>query len=180
MGDLRNYRAVEQLRNGMTVIVRAIRPDDKERLLDAFRNLEKESVYTRFFTAKSELSDREIKWATEVDFEKNMALVVTISEGKDETIIGGGRYISYDVPGGLRNAELAFMVEEDFHGLGIAGRLLKHLIGIAREMGIAMLEAEVLTGNKAMLNVFARSGLPMKQSPEGKVVHLTLDLAGAT
>jgi GNAT superfamily N-acetyltransferase len=176
VGGLSDYFAVEQLKNGMAVTFRAIKPDDKDRLNDAFRNLEKESVYTRFFTARGELSEKDLKWATEVDFEKAMALVVTKSEGETEIIIGGGRYIAYDAPGGLRNAEIAFLVEEDYHGLGIASRILKHLIGIARDRGIAILEAEVLAGNKAMLNVLARSGLPMKQGLEGKVVHVALEL----
>ncbi len=179
MGDLRNYHAVEQIKNGMTVTVRAIRPEDKDRVLDFFRNLEGESIYTRLFTAKGELTEKDLKWATEVDFEKAMALVVTKSEGQTETIMGGGRYVTYDAPGGQHRAELAFMVEEDYHGLGIASRILRHLIGIARDRGIAMFEAEVLAGNKAMLNVFARSGLPMKQSLDGKVIHITLELGGA-
>ena len=145
--------------------------------MDAFRNLEQESVYTRFFTAKGELTDRDLKWATEVDFEKAMALVVTKSEGQTETIIGGGRYVTTcDTPGGQWNAELAFMVEEDYHGLGIASRILRHLTGIARDKGVSMFEAEVLAGNKAMLNVFARSGLPMKQRLDGKVIHVMLEL----
>lgn len=176
MGDLKNYNAVEQLKNGMSVTVRAIRPDDKDRILDAFRGLERESIYTRFFMAKGELTEKDLKYITEVDFENAVALVVTKVEGQNETIIGSGRYIAYSTPGGPRNAEVAFMVEEDYHGLGIASRILRHLTGIAREMGIEVFEAEVLAGNKAMLNVFAHSGLPLKQSLDGKVVYVTLEL----
>ena len=58
MGDLRSYHAVEQLKNGLSVTVRAIRPEDKERLTEAFRNLERESVYTRFFGFKNELTKK--------------------------------------------------------------------------------------------------------------------------
>jgi RimJ/RimL family protein N-acetyltransferase len=180
MGDLRNYHAIEQLKNGMTVTVRAIKPDDKDKLLEAFRNLEKESIYTRFFMAKGELTDSDLKYATEVDFENAVALVVTKVEGQNETIIGAGRYVAYDVPGGSRCAEVAFMVEEDYNGLGIASRILRHLTGIARDKGIATFEAEVLAGNKAMLNVFTRCGLPITQGVEGKVAHVTLELGGVS
>ena len=69
-------------------------------------------------------------------------------------------------------------MEEDFHGQGIAGLLLKHLTRIARQRGVSELTAEVLPGNRGMLAVFARSGLPMQRSTEDGVVHVALSLAG--
>ena len=56
------------------------------------------------------------------------------------------------------------------------GRLLAHLSAIARDRGIARFEADVLAENKAMLVVFERSGLPMRKSRDGGVLHVTLDL----
>jgi RimJ/RimL family protein N-acetyltransferase len=67
-------------------------------------------------------------------------------------------------------------VEEDYQGQGIASRILKHLIHIAREKGVSRFEAEVLAENRAMLAVFARSGLPMKKSLEEGAVHVSLSL----
>jgi RimJ/RimL family protein N-acetyltransferase len=179
MGNLRDYRAVEQLKNGLAVTIRAIRTDDRDRIVNAFGNLERESVYTRLFRYKDELTEKDLKSITEVDFENVVALVVTKGEGDDETIIGGGRYMAYNAPGGLRNAEVAFIVEEDYHGLGIASRILSHLTAIGRSNGIAAFEADVLTGNKGMLRVFAKSGLPMKQKPVEDVMHVTLSLTGS-
>ncbi len=72
--------------------------------------------------------------------------------------------------------EVAFTVVEDYHCLGIASRILRCLIAIARDKGIAMLEADVLPENKAMLAVFARSGLAMRQSREDGIVRVTLEL----
>ena len=60
---------IEKLKDGTVVTIRAIRPDDKDRIVDAFKNLEAESVYTRFFRHKSTLTDGELKAVTEVDFE---------------------------------------------------------------------------------------------------------------
>jgi RimJ/RimL family protein N-acetyltransferase len=174
--DAAKYEAVEKLKKGAVVLVRAIRSDDKKRLAEAFRNLESESIYKRFFSPKKTLTDDELKFATEVDFEHEVALVVTIGEGEAETIIGGGRYVAYDVAGAGRHAEVAFTVEEDYHGQGMAGMLLRHLIAIARQKGVSQFEAEVLAGNKAMLSVFSRSGLPMKQSFVGGTTHVSLSL----
>lgn len=165
------------LKNGTAVRVRAVRPDDKARFAEAFRNLERESIYTRLFHHKKELSPAELEVATEVDFENEVALVVTVGDGDGETIIGGGRFALIDAPGALRTAEVAFLVEEDYHGQGLAGLLLRHLAEIARGMGVQQFEAEVLAGNRAMLRVFERSGLSVRQTSGGDVVHVSMSLA---
>ena len=177
MIDANGFEETETLRNGVAVKIRAIRPGDKAGLVDAFGKLDPESFYTRFFRAKGSLSDQELKAATEVDFENVVALVVTVESGGKETIIGGGRYLAFNLPS-ARSAEVAFVVEEDYQGLGIAGRILKHLARIAREKGVSQFEAEVLPQNKAMLAVFRRSGLPMKLSTAEDAIHVTLSLKG--
>jgi RimJ/RimL family protein N-acetyltransferase len=175
MMDANDFETTETLKNGLIVKFRAVRPADKAGIVDAFGKLDPESFYTRFFRAKGSLSDQELKAATEVDFENVVALVVTIESGGKETIIGGGRYVAFDRPS-ARSAEVAFVVEEDYHGLGIAGRILKHLARIAREKGVGRFEAEVLPQNNAMLAVFLRSGLPMKRAQSEGVIHVTLSL----
>jgi RimJ/RimL family protein N-acetyltransferase len=178
MIDAKNYKVDDKLKDGTAVTIRAIRPDDRERIVEAFKNLEPESVYTRFFSHKSELTDGDLKAITEVDFENTVALVVTIpAHGGNETIIGGGRYVLYAPPNPLRSAEIAFTVEEDYQGQGIASRVLGHLIQIAQKKGVSQFEAEVLSENRAMLAVFARSGLPMKQSLEKGAIHVTLSVS---
>lgn len=177
MIDPRNFHVTDRLRDGTPITIRAIRPDDKERLVDAFAKLDPETVYTRFFTYKSALSDRELKHATEADFDREVGLLVTLGEGAGEIVIGGGRYVAYGPPGSQpTKAEVSFTVEEDYQGQGLARRLLQHLAGIARARGITHFEAEVLPMNKAMLGVFARSGLPMTERRGDGVVHVTLAL----
>lgn len=175
MLDLRNFATPEQLKDGASVMVRAVRPDDKGRIIAAFRDLEPETIYTRYFQSKSELTTEELQRATEVDFENTVALVVTIGQGEQETIIGGARYVAYEA-GATRSAEIAFTVEEDYQGQGIASSLLRHLTQIARAKRVARLEAEVLASNRSMLAVFSRSGLPMKTERLDDVVHVALTL----
>lgn len=176
MIDLRDFVTAEQLKDGTAVTVRAVRPDDKGRIVTAFRELEPETIYTRYFQHKVDLSDEELRRATEVDFEREVALVVTIGQGEGETIIGGARYIVHEDANGEKGAEIAFTVEEDYQGQGIASSLLRHLIQIARTKGLARLDAEVLASNRSMLAVFSRSGLPMKAERLDDVVLVTLAL----
>jgi RimJ/RimL family protein N-acetyltransferase len=163
------------LKNGLAVSIRPIRADDRDRLRRAFESLDRETVYTRFFRYATEMTGEQLRRATETDPKRHVALVVTIGEGDDEAIIGGGRYVMTSIP--ERVAEIAFTVEEDYQGLGIASLVLRKLIEIGRGFGLSRFEADVLGANAAMLRVFARSGLPMEQQREGGIIHVRLSLA---
>jgi RimJ/RimL family protein N-acetyltransferase len=173
--DSRTYLAKEILGDGTEIIIRAIRPQDRASVLEAFKGLDREAVYRRFFSPKKELTDTELKGLTDVDFANVVALVATLKTSKGETLIAGGRYAVEDREG-PRSAELAFLTGEAYRGRGVAGLLLKHLTKLAEDAGLERLEAEVLAENRPMLAVFKRSGLPMRQAREGSVFHVTLSL----
>jgi RimJ/RimL family protein N-acetyltransferase len=176
MNDECRYAANEILRNGMRVTIRAVRPGDRDRIVAAFRKLDPESIYTRFFTYKDELTDAELTHFTEVDFERRVVLVVTMGSGADEIIIGGGSYTACARADTVHSAEVGFIVEEDYHGLGIAARLLHHLSVIALGRGIDRFEAEVLPENRAMISVFARSGFPLTETRIEGTIRVTMEL----
>ena len=176
--DPRNYSADETLRDGTPVTIRAIRRDDKSRLLEAFKSLDRESVYRRFFSPKKELTDSELEQLTDVDFNQIVALVVTTQGVDGEILIGGGRYAFEGA--GSNQAEIAFMTDGNYQGRGIASLVLNHLMRIARETGVSRFEAEVLAENQPMLAVFRRSGLPMHLKRDGSILHVTLSLQNET
>ncbi len=115
-----------------------------------------------------------------MDFVRDVMLVATIPTPTLDVIIGGGRYVASDAPGATDSAEVAFLIEEDHQGIGLAGRLLRHLASIARASGIKRFEADVLPDNKGMLAVFERSGLPMRRQRQEGLVHVTLALDGTS
>lgn len=170
MIDARHYLASETLRNGLEIRIRALRPDDDERIVEAFSRLDPESVYTRFFRYKKEVSAADLQLIRELDFDRRVVLVATLTENGREIIIGSSSYAVYED----NTAEIAFIVEEDYQGLGIARQLLQHLGKIARERGITTFTAEVLYQNVAMLKVFKASGWPMKSSKEDGSVLISL------
>jgi RimJ/RimL family protein N-acetyltransferase len=176
MTDPRDFACADTLRNGLAVTIRHLRADDRERIAKAVRQLDRESVYTRLFSYRNELTESGLDRIMRVHPEHEVALVVTTRAGNDERVIGSCRYVVSGAEGGEPTAEVAFVVEEDYQGFGIASRLLRHLAQIARERGIGTLEADVLAENKPMLGVFARSGLPMTKHRDGGSVHVVLAL----
>jgi len=176
MNHARDYSVSEVLKDGTRVTIRAILPGDRDRFVEAFRLLERDSIYTRFFTPRIDLSDDEIDRAINVDFMSEAALVVTTESVRGEIIIASGRYIATGGAGNERSAEVAFVVVEDYQGRGIASRLLAHLASLARAQNFTRFEADVLSQNRAMLSVFKRGGFPMEQRRERGVIHVTLAL----
>ncbi|HEY3178115.1 MAG TPA: hypothetical protein VGL25_04480 [Casimicrobiaceae bacterium] len=119
MNDARNYVAQDSLRDGTRVTIRAVRSDDRDRVAKAFGNLERESVYTRFFTYKKALSDAEFESIDAMDFVNDVMLIATAEREADEIVIGSARYIAHHASDGSRAAEVAFTVEEDYQGKGL-------------------------------------------------------------
>jgi RimJ/RimL family protein N-acetyltransferase len=173
--DIANYSVVEKLRD-RTATIRAMRPGDKVLLLEAFKGLETGTIYMRFFGPRKEPTERELIQATEIDFIRNISLVACIRENSGERIIAVGRYFVIEGPGPPSAAEVAFVVEEDYQGQGVASILFKHLLLIAREQGISRFEADVLPGNRKMLRVFERAGLPVETKASSDSIHITIFL----
>jgi RimJ/RimL family protein N-acetyltransferase len=176
INDPSQFRQVSALRDGRPVLIRAARADDRERLVTAFQGLDRQTIYTRYFSFRKSLSETELKRLEEADFSRYILLVATLGSGTEEIIIAGASCVVTDAAGPVPTAELAFMVEEDYQRQGLAGQMLAAICGLARRQGIARLEADVLAENPAMLAVFRRSGLPMTTSSNAGVVHLVMEL----
>ena len=176
MSDASAYTAQERLRDGTTLRIRAIRPDDKARLQEHFENLSERSVYHRFFGHKRSLNESDLHQLTELDFTDHVGLVAMLDEDGPERFIGVGRYLRT----GNSPAEVAFAVLDKYQGRGIGTVLLHHLARIARHNGIRRFAAFVMGDNSQMLEVFANSGYRAHDSYEGGTVKVSLELEAAS
>jgi RimJ/RimL family protein N-acetyltransferase len=172
MPQAAEYSAVENLRDGRRVEIRALQPNDRDGLVAAVGRTSSQSLYRRFFGAKRHFTEAETKFFLNVDFVGHVALVAVVEEDGRAAIVGGGRYIAAK-PG---QAEVAFAVVDQYQGQGIGAALLRHLVVIARQAGLRELIADVLPDNKAMLTVFEKSGLHLDAKRESRTVHVTLQL----
>lgn len=168
-----DYSARERLRDGRTIEIRALRPDDREDMLAAISRTSPQSLRTRFFVPKRGFSETELAFFMNIDFDNHVALVAQSDEDGRPSIVGGGRYIVVEAG----RAEIAFVVVDAYQGRGIGSALMRHLSHLARDAGLKGLIAEVLPENTAMLKVFSKFGFRPGPNREPGVVHLAKPLS---
>ncbi len=137
--------------------IRPIRASDSLNLLSFHQHLSADSIYLRYFSFHPELSGDEIEHLTSVDYIDRLALVV---EDRGE-LVGVARYDRYP---GTTEAEVAFVIRDDYQHLGLGHRLLANLAAAAWALGITAFRAETLCRNREMMSVFRHSGFPMTTS----------------
>lgn len=156
---------------GQELRVRPLRMSDAENLQDLLYRLSDESVYRRFMQFKRSHPREEMLKLVDLDYEENMALVVSTPDGAGGEIVGMARY---DVDPATRLADIAFVVRDDWQGRGIGTLLMKRMAEIAKGRGLAGFTADVLCTNTAMLAVLHRSGLSVQTSLDAGVHQVTL------
>ena len=164
------YSAIDSLRGGAPLEIRALKPGDREDLIAAVGQISTQSLYRRFFAVRRHFTEREIASFVDVDFVGHVALVACVKESGHSVIVGGSRYVVTQPA----TAEVAFAVIDRYQGLGVGTNLLRHLIAIARAAGIRELIADVLADNRSMLHVFESSGLRLTTTREADVIHIKL------
>jgi RimJ/RimL family protein N-acetyltransferase len=150
------------------VDLRAMQPDDAERLLRFHHSLSPETVYLRFFSVHPDLRPDELDRFTHVDHEQREAIVAVV----DDDIVGVARFDRT----GADTAEVAFVVADRWQGKGLGTMLFEALEARAREVGIDRFTAETLPHNERMLSVFRHCGHPHRSWYDAGVVHVEMDL----
>ncbi|MDH5264420.1 MAG: GNAT family N-acetyltransferase [Betaproteobacteria bacterium] len=149
--------------NGTAVAIRPMRADDSPLEAAFVRHLSPDTRYERFMLTLNELSQAKLKYLTDVDQVRHVALVATVDRGGKEVLVGVARYIVD--PAGT-GCEFAIAVDDAWHGSGLAGILMHDLIDIARSRGLATMEGIVLATNARMLRFTRQLGFRQERDPE--------------
>jgi acyl-CoA hydrolase/RimJ/RimL family protein N-acetyltransferase len=150
---LEGYKSRVTLRNGKTIEFRPLLPSDEFAYRNFFYSLKEETIYLRFFYKMKLFSHEHAQqqWSS-VDYRKNISIIGLIQKGGYQEIVAIGTYAD----DGNNRAEVAFVVREDFQGMGVTSHLLPQLEAIAKENGFRGFVATVLRENQAMLRVFKK------------------------
>src|SRR5713101_3963889 len=141
------------LKNGETLRIRPIRPDDEPRLVALYDRLSRHTAYQRFFTVMRQLPTDWIHFFANVDYRRRLALVAERETVAGVELVGVGRYEpSEDEATG----EVALVLEDGYQGQGLGTVLLDAVIQAGTERGLKRFRAYVLAENRRMLGLLAR------------------------
>jgi RimJ/RimL family protein N-acetyltransferase len=160
-----------RLRDGSTVVIRPIEPDDRDLLRAGFEQLSDHSRYMRFQAPLANLSEQQLSYLTEVDHRDHEALVAVAPSSDETGIVGVARFVRVND----RVAECAVTVADDWQGRGVATELLDRLVQRAREEGIDRFTALVMAQNTEALRLLERLG-DTEQRRIGSQVELDIAL----
>ncbi len=152
-----------QLPDGTNITIRPIRPEDAESEQEFVRDLSDESKYFRFMNAVHELSQAMLVRFTQIDYDREMALIAVTEENGREVEIGVCRYIIN--PDGA-SCEFALVVSDKWQHKAIGHKLMSVLMDVARSKGLKTMEGEVLASNKNMLKLVSTLGFTITISEE--------------
>jgi acetyltransferase len=152
-----------QAPDGTEVEVRPIRPEDAEIEREFVRALSPEAKYLRFMSTLKELTPTMLARFTQVDYDREMALIAVIPDGEGEREIGVTRYTIN--PDGV-SCEFAVVVAQTWQGRGLGRHLMMRLIAVARSRGLATMRGDILAANSGMLDLVLRLGFTLAEVPD--------------
>ena len=162
------------LRDGTRVVVRPIRPEDRQIEKEFVQQLSNESKYFRFMSGLRELSEAMLNRFTQIDYDRELALIAMVCENAKETEIGVARYV---VNADNISCEFAVAVADAWQNRGVGTALILGLAAAARARGLRTMEGIVVARNSKMLGLMNALGFSIRAEPgDASIRHVTKQL----
>jgi len=161
---------------GRSILVRPIKPEDAPLFVQLFHRLSPTSIYYRFFSALKELSPQMLARFTQIDYDREIALVAIDESDEAEVMLGSARIIG-DPDG--KSAEFSVLVADAWQGKGIGALLLRRCLEIAKRRGMEIVWGTVLQENRNMLKLAKKQGFDIKPGESSGEFTLRIDLRRA-
>ena len=163
-----------QMRDGRTVLLRPILPEDEPSHFNFDQSLSKEDRYKRFFGEVGPLSHEEVAKMTQLDFDREMAFIATIKDAQgDAHTLGVVRAITDPEN---QETEFAVVVRSDLKGQGLGKKLMQKMIDYCRHRETKIMKGLTLPVNAGMIELSKRLGFKVKFDLEEGWVEMVLDL----
>ena len=168
--ELETYRTTKK---GLEIFLRPVKITDETMLKDFFYDLSEDSMYMRFFSARKDMPHKRLQDFVVVDWSLKMEILAVIKEKEREreTIIALGQY---ELNPDKYLAEVAIVVKDEYHGMGVGKELLSYLTYIARRHGLLGFTADTLVENKAMVSLFEKMGFYTEKRREEGVYEMKM------
>ncbi len=161
-----------KLKNGTSVLMRPIKPEDENLLDELFRSLSEETMRFRFFQIIKEMSHETLTRYCNIDYNREIAIVAEEKEGEKRRIIGVARLI---LQPDRKRGEFAVVVGDQWQGFGLGSKLVDYIIEIGQDMKLESICGDVMSSNLKMLRLCAKRGFKMEPVDE-EISKAMLDL----
>jgi acetyltransferase len=162
----KKYETLWKLRDGRTVLLRPIKPEDEPLWLEMFQNFSEESIHYRFFQIiKDTPHEVRVRYCN-IDYDREIAIVPELTENGHRKILGVVR-VSIEPDG--KAGEIAFIVADPWQGLGLGTKLVDYAIEICKDMKIETIYAIMLPDNYRALNLTKKMGFKLEYLDDGTV-----------
>jgi RimJ/RimL family protein N-acetyltransferase len=158
-----------RLRDGSSVHIRPIRPDDAPRLQDFYGLLSRDTAYQRFFMVMKRLPPDWARILATVDYRERLALLAEHDGANGVELVGVGRYEPTNEPD---TVEVAFVVQDGWQNRGLGTILFRQVLDAAAARGMRRFRAYVLANNRRMLDLITRFGDVRERKTEQGVTEL--------
>ena len=150
-----------------------MRPTDADQIIDLFYALSPETVYLRFFSPIKKISRSMLIRLTQIDYDREIALIAFSGPGKKRKVVGVVRVIFMP---NQKKGEFAIVLADDWQSKGLGKKLLCHALACAGKCGIKQVWGSVITSNTGMLKLGEKLGFSVDRDPASSEYKLTIDL----
>ena len=164
----------QTLKDGTQIFFRPVKPSDEAALSSMLYSLSDESVRRRYFAHTRTFPHKDVQKLANIDYRQDIAIVGLVPSVSGEEIVAIAQY--FLDPRSMQ-AEVAFIVQDEWQQKGMGTFLLEYLAEIARRRGVRAFYASVLAENKAMLQVFYNSGYKVNTEFDGDAYHVQFDIS---
>lgn len=166
---LETYRTTK---SGLRLFLRPVKISDEPLLKDFFYSLSHESMHRRFISFRKDMPHEILqKRFIAVDYTREMIILAVVEEGGSEKIVGIGQYAMEE---GKLTAEIALVVRDEYHNMGVGTELLAYLTYLAKKQGLHGFTGETLKDSRAVFHLFEKMGFDIQKKRDAGVYILSL------
>jgi len=159
----KRYCSHWKLKNGKSVTLRPIKPEDETLLKKLFQSLSEQTMRFRFFQVIREVSHDTLTRYCNIDYNREIAMVAKMDCADEKRMIGVARII---LQPGRKEGEFAVVVGDEWQRQGLGSKLVDYIIGIGKDMGLQKIYGDILSDNVKMIKLCEKKGFRLERVDE--------------
>jgi acetyltransferase len=167
------YETHWTLKDGTNVILRPIKPEDEGMMIELFKTFSDTTILFRFFHILKSMSHEQIARYTQIDYDREMAIVAVEERPEKDRILGVGRLTYYP---NLESSEFSVVVGDPWQRKGLGAKLLQVCIDVAKEKGVRLLWGDIMAENERMIRLCKKLGFNVTWQYRERIARAEMEL----